>query len=170
MTTSFISRFVLLYLHCTPLARVCAPAAFERASPAPRPSDRLGPPGPRGRRRGCRCNCSVRTRRRHNQINVTRLAKLCIREGEALSSCLRRSWAGREKCLCELKTDGLNVRKCGASLLFAFPTFPPMFCSSVCIPSTFRFIARPLHLSSPPSLFPSLRLLLRLSLSLPWRI
>ena len=144
MTTSFISRFVPLYLHCTPLARVCAPAASERASPP----DRLGPPEPRGRRRGCCCNCSARTRRRHNQINVTRLAKLCIREGAALQSL--EEGAGREKCLCELNTDALNMRKYAASLPFALPTFPPMFCSSVCIPSTFRFIARPLHLSSLP--------------------
>ena len=151
-----MGRFVLLFLHCTPLAhRVCAPAASERASPP----DRLGPPEPRGRRRrGCRCNCSARTRRRHNQINVTRLAKLCIREGEALSSCLRRSWAGREKCLCELKTDGLNVRKCGASLPSAVSQ-PSRPCSVAPCASHRLSVLLPDHYICPP-LPLSLRLLL----------
>ena len=156
MTTSFMSRFVLLYLHCTmPLARVCAPAALERAServllPVPHPTDRLGPPGPRGRRRRGRCcNCSARTRRRHNQINVTRLAKLCIREGAALS---RRSWE-REV---PLRAEYRRVERAQMRSLSSFgpPNLPAQVLFLRVHPIDFPFYCQTITFVLP-SLFPS---------------
>ena len=64
----------------------------------------LGPPESR-RRRGCKC--SARTRRRHNQINVTRLAKLLPLRNVDNRGCCEWDWGWRTS----VSIGWLKVRK-----------------------------------------------------------